>query len=336
MIAYFTDIKHLHVNLKIIIRFIIIIFTNYHNLINKYIEFMKTRFSIFAKFMVLAIIIHQSPGLLAQAPGTEVILFDLETIGTGFKISNPINISLNKGYDNQPYFLPDGSGLLYSSAVEDGNTEIILYKLDNKEKKQLTRTPGSEYSPTVTPDRKYFTSILLEKDGTQLLWKYNIETGKAEIAVEGLKIGYHCWYDRSTIVSFVLGDTITMQISNLTNGKNKIVTKNIRRSLHKIPLQEKISFIQQESDGIWMIKWLNPETGESGNIVQSLNNSQDMAWSPTGGIIMGQENKLFFYKPESSNSWIEFADLEEYGYHGITRIAISPKANKVAVVVNEN
>ena len=305
-------------------------------MINKYIEFMKTRFSIFARFMALTIIIHQSHGLLAQAPGTEVILFDLETIGTGFKISNPINVSQNKGYDNQPYFLPDGSGLLYSSAVEDGNTEIILYKLDNKEKKQLTSTPGSEYSPTMTPDGKHFTSILLEKDGTQLLWKYNIETGTAQIAVEGLKIGYHCWYDRSTIVSFVLGDTITMQVSNLTNGKNKIVTKNIRRSLHKIPLQEKTSFIQQRSDGIWMIKWLNPATGESGDIVQSLNNSQDMAWSPTGDIIMGQENKLFFYKPESSNSWIEFADLEEYGYQGITRIAINPKANKIAVVVNEN
>ena len=297
---------------------------------------MKTRFSIFAKLMVLSIIIHQSPGLLAQAPGTEVILFDLETIGTGFKISNPINISLNKGYDNQPYFLPDDSGLLYSSAVEDGNTEIILYKLDNKEKKQLTRTPGSEYSPTVTPDGKHFTSILLEKDGTQLLWKYNIETGTAEIAVEGLKIGYHCWFNSETIVSFVLGDTATMQVSNLSNGKNKIVAKNIRRSLHKIPMQEKTSYIQQEANGLWMIKWLNPSTGESGDIVQSLNSSQDMAWSPTGDIIMGQENKLFFYKPESSNSWIEFADLEEDGYHGITRIAISPKANKVAVVVNEN
>lgn len=297
---------------------------------------MKTRFSIFVRFMALSVIIYQSSGLLAQAPGTEVILFDLETIETGFKISNPINVSQNKGYDNQPYFLPDGSGLLYSSAVEDGNTEIMLYKIDGKERKQLTHTTGSEYSPTVTPDGNHFTSILLEKDGTQLLWKYDIETGTAEIAVKGLKIGYHCWYNRETIVSFVLGDTITMQVSNLTNGKNKIVTKNIRRSLHKIPLQEKTSFIQQESDGIWMIKWLNPATGESGDIVQSLNNSQDMAWSPTGAIIMGQENKLFFYKPESSNSWIEFADLEEYGYHGITRIAISPKADKIAVVVNEN
>ena len=171
MIAYFTsDIKHLHVNLKFIIRFIIIIFTNYHNLINKYIEFMKIRFSIFARFIALTITIHHSHGLLAQAPGTEVILFDLETIGEGFKISNPINISHNKGYDNQPYFLPDGSGLLYSSAVEEGNTEIILYKFDNKQKRQLTSTPGSEYSPTVTPDGKHFTSILLEKDGTQLLW----------------------------------------------------------------------------------------------------------------------------------------------------------------------
>jgi len=305
-------------------------------LINKYIEFMKTQSPVCAWFMSLSITILQSLGLMAQAPGTEVILFDLEKVETSFEISNPINVSQNKGYDNQPYFLPDGSGLLYSSAVEDGNTEIMLYKLDNKERKQITHTPGSEYSPTMTPDGKHFTSILLEKDGTQLLWKYNIETGTAKIAVADLKIGYHCWYGNSTIVSFVLGDTITMQVSNLTNGENKIVAKNIRRSLHKIPLQDKTSFIQQEPGGLWMIKWLNPVTGESGDIVQSLNNSQDMAWSPTGDIIMGQDNKLFFYKPAASNSWTEFADFEEYGYQGITRIAVSPKADKIAVVVNEN
>lgn len=297
---------------------------------------MKTQFSIFAWFMAISIIILQSHGLLAQAPGTEVIVFDLETIGTGFKISNPVNVSQNKGYDNQPYFLHDGSGLLYASAVEDGNTEIMLYELNNKERKQITHTPGSEYSPTVTPDGDYFTSILLEKDGTQLLWKYNMETGKGEVAVEGLKIGYHCWFDQSTIVSFVLGDTITMQVSNLTSGENKIVAKNIRRSLHKMPLDNKTSFIHQVSDEVWMIKWLNPETGESGDIVQSLDNSQDMVWSPTGDIIMGQENKLFFYKPGISTSWTEFANLEEYGYQGVTRIAVSPKADKIAVVVDEN
>jgi len=87
---------------------------------------------------------------LAQ-PATEVYLFDIIADGDTYKLLTPENASNNPGYDNQPYFLPDGSGLLFSSADSSGQTDVILYDIKTKSRRKLTASEGSEYSPTVMP-----------------------------------------------------------------------------------------------------------------------------------------------------------------------------------------
>ena len=71
---------------------------------------------------------------LAQAPETEVYLFDLEIRDNTITISNPRNISQNPGYDNQPNFLHDGSGFLYSS-VSNEQSDITHYEIATGEKR---------------------------------------------------------------------------------------------------------------------------------------------------------------------------------------------------------
>ena len=89
---------------------------------------------------------------------TEIYLFDLVQNDSVFTIDNPLNISNNIGYDNQPSFLFDGSGILYASNRFD-QTDVVLYNLINQTKAWLSNTPGSEYSPTQTPNKKYFSTI---------------------------------------------------------------------------------------------------------------------------------------------------------------------------------
>ena len=90
--------------------------------------------------------------LLGQ-PGTEVYLFDiLEAETAAGWLGNPVNISDNPGYDNQPSFWPDGKSVLYARTV--GNqTEIARYAIENGPTITVTSTrQGSEYSPTPMPD----------------------------------------------------------------------------------------------------------------------------------------------------------------------------------------
>ncbi len=262
---------------------------------------------------------------------TEVYLFDFSQSSKGFTLENPINISDNVGYDNQPFFLKNGKAVLFASTRKN-QTDIVLYTIKSKTKKWLTNTPGSEYSPTQTPDKKYFTSILLEKSGRQLLWHYPFNKKPANIAINNLKIGYHTWYDKNTLVSFVLGNPATLQVSLLKRKTNSILAKNIGRSIHKIPHSNLISFISY-TDTIPKIFAINPLTGEQKFIANALDHSQDMAWTPDGTLIMGTANKIYKLKPGTDKNWVFFASLNPYGLTGITRIAISPKGEKIAIVV---
>lgn len=267
-------------------------------------------------------------------PATEVYLFDFIQNDSIFTVKNPVNISENIGYDNQPSFLNDGTGVLFASTRFD-QTDIVLYNLENETKAWLTNTLGSEYSPIQTPNKKYFTAILLEKDGTQLLWQYPFNRKKSKILLENLKVGYHTWFDKKMIVSFVLGDPPTLEVSNLKFKIKYPIDKNIGRSIHKIPGTELISFISNEH-GEPEIYSINPINSDKKFIIDPLVGSQDMAWTPDGTIIMGKEDKLYKLKPGTDTTWIEFASLKGFELNGITRLAVSPLGNKIAIVVIEN
>ena len=84
-------------------------------------------------------------------PDTEVYLFDLKKEEGTWQVSNPMNISMNEGYDNQPFFWPDGNSIVYARN-ENGQTEIARYFIGSKETFLITDTKqGSEYSPTPVP-----------------------------------------------------------------------------------------------------------------------------------------------------------------------------------------
>ena len=267
-------------------------------------------------------------------PATEVYLFDFIQNDSIFRVENPVNISNNIGYDNQPSFLNDGTGVLFASTRFD-QTDIVLYNLENETKAWLTNTLGSEYSPIQTPNKKYFTAIYLEKDGTQLLWQYPFNRKKPKILLENLKVGYHTWFHKKMIVSFVLGDPSTLEVSNLKFKIKYPIDKNIGRSIHKIPGTELISFISNEH-GEPEIYSISPINSEKKFIADPLIDSQDMAWTPDGTMIMGKKDKLFKLKPGVDKEWIEFASLEGFELNGITRLVVSPLGNKIVIVVNEN
>ena len=273
-----------------------------------------------------------STKLWAQ-PGTEVYLFDLQYAGGEYSISNPINLSNNPGYDNQPSFLPNGKSLLFVS-TRDGQTDAVRYDIESGELTFLTETPGSEYSPTKIPGQDYFSTIVLEKDGKQLLWKYPLQGGEPQVVVEDSVIGYHCWYDESTLFSFVLGDISTLQQTDKQTGESQILIENVGRSLHKIPGKKAISFVDKSTDS-WIIKSYDPQKKRYKELTQTLEGSEDYAWTPEGVIIMGKESKLYRIKPGKDDSWDLVVNLESFDLSGVTRLSVSPKGDKIAVVVSE-
>jgi hypothetical protein len=138
-------------------------------------------------------------------------------------VGRPVNITNNRGYDNQPAFTPDGAGILFTS-VRGGGTQTDIYRYDVQSGAlaQVTRTPESEYSPTVTPDGAHISVIRVEADGTQRLWRFTLEGGAPELVLPGIKpVGYHAWADGRTLALFVLGSPASLQLARRRIGRHR-------------------------------------------------------------------------------------------------------------------
>ncbi|MFD0861390.1 TolB family protein [Sungkyunkwania multivorans] len=266
---------------------------------------------------------------------TEVYLFDFDR---KFQLSEPVNISNNPGkYDNQPFF-PDDR-MIYFTATRDGQTDVRTYNFFNERHFWLTDTKANEYSPQLTPSDHTLTAVKLEKDGAQGLFEYKRKRIHVEPweLIKGIKVGYYVWANRNTIVSFALEDEgSSLMVSKLRKKTNTPVAKNIGRSLHVIPGTDLISYISKEKDH-WEIRSLNPKNGQTNFIIHTLEGSEDMCWTSKGVILMTKGTELFKFDPKSKDQkgWVKFADLKDFGLGEATRIALSPKGKKLAVVVAE-
>jgi len=264
-------------------------------------------------------------------PNTEIFLFNLNTNSGGFELSNFKNISQNEGYDNQPSFLDDNS-ILYAG-TRNGQTDIVKYYVNYDSKIFINHTDGSEYSPLKIPNDNAVSSIRLEKDGAQKLYKYSLKNGESEVLIDDIIIGYHVWFDDKTLVSSVLEDNgLSLFATHFDENKNYRLQKKIGRSLHKIPNTDLVSFISKENDSLWEIKSLNPFSGVTKSIVMTLPQAEDMCWLPNGTILMGKDDRLYTFRPNYDVDWNEVASLEEFKISNITRVIVSPDGTKFALV----
>ena len=65
-------------------------------------------------------------------------------------------------------------------------------------------------------------------------------------------------------------------------------------------------------------------------LVETLSGQEDYAWTPSGSIVMGSGAVL--YEWSEGGEWTSVADLSTAGVEGITRLAVSPKGDRIAFV----
>jgi len=226
---------------------------------------------------------------------TEIFLFDMKIINGQVHVSNGINITRHKGYDNQPFFHPLQPIIYYSSFDDSDRSDIKFNNYSKQQTSNFTVTRDREYSPTVTPDGKFISCILQRDNGAQDLIKYPIDGGKPEVMINHLKIGYHAWAGDNKLFLFVLDDSIHNSLHYYYLGKNAdtVIAENIGRSLHKIPGQMAMSFVQKISDKEYTIKKYDLNTGIISTIIPALPGQDQLCWLQNGIILMSYEANYF-------------------------------------------
>ncbi|WP_258099272.1 TolB family protein [Marinoscillum pacificum] len=282
------------------------------------------------KLIIFIQLLFISFGVLAQ-PGTEVFLFEIKQGKSSLELRKPINVSDNKGYDNQPSFTDDGH-LLYTS-FRDGNTDLVKYDVKSGTKTYLTETSSGEYSPIQMPDKSSLSTITLENSGRQLLWKYDLDGSlQGEELIPYLKIGYHTWLNADTLFAFVLGAHSTLQLIDLSTQRAEVITDDIGRSLHIIPGSSALSYVKK-SEGDWKIMKYDISADSSLVITTTQPGVEDMCWYDEKTIIMGKGDLLYSWT--ETGGWQQIANLSLWKLSGITRLAVSPDRKYLVAVVNE-
>jgi len=286
-------------------------------------------------FLIVAFVLM--PSLLhAQAPGTDIYLMDYKMKDGRLQFGTMRNLTNRAGYDNQPFFLSRGEGLLFTVIGADGQADIYKCNFADYTLTQLTRTPESEYSPTLMPDGKHFSAVRVEKDSSQRLWKFPFAGGAPNLVLEKVKpVGYHAWIDANTLALFILGKPNTLQVADVRTGQTKTVGGNLGRALHKIPRREAFSFVHKVNEEQWIIKSFDPKLSETKVLIKTLEGSEDCAWTPEGILLSGSGSKFYQWDPKGKKEWLELANFAKLDLKNLTRIAVSPKGDRIAVVVND-
>ena len=269
----------------------------------------------------------------AQGPGTDIYLVPLSRSGAGLRVGTAVNTTARPGYDNQPYFASDGKSFFYTSQ-RDGQTDIFRYDRGSKVSTQVTSTPESEYSPTVMPDGRHISVIRVERDSTQRLWAFTLDGTAVKPVLDSIKpVGYHTWLNWDTVFVFVLGSPPTLRRAELGRGTAQVMASNIGRALAVVPGRRAVSYVQQDSASGW-VRALDPVTGAGESLVALPAGAAFFAWLGSDELLTASGNRLLLWKRGAAD-WVEVARFSEPGLQQISRLAVSPGGDALALVGNE-
>ena len=289
----------------------------------------------------------------APPPGTDIYLVPVAGGVASMKTAKPVAVSTAAGYDNQPNFSADGNRLLFAANRDGKQTDVFEFDRQRGTVTQRTQTPENENSPTGLPDGAgpagSFSVVQSEFDRNgarpaspiQRLWRFEA-VGKPGVLIlaDINPVGYHAWMDNDQLVLFVLGaqgKPATLQIASLKTGKAEVAAENIGRSLHRIPGTRLASFVQREASGEYWVKQIDPASKKIDPLVKAVDGSsdRDMAWMPDGKTMLMSSGTKVFSWARGAAAWSEVFDAAAHQLGVVSRIAVSPKGDAVAIVVAE-
>jgi Tol biopolymer transport system component len=278
----------------------------------------------------------------APPSGTDVYLVSFSGGLTSMTAASPMPVAIEPGYDNQPAFSPDGSRLLLTGNHDGKQMDTYVFDRAAKRLSQLTHTTEGEYSPTFLPagvgEPGGFSVIRVEADGTQRLWRFNGRGESPELVLRDVKpVGYHTWVDADHLALFVLGQPSTLRLARVSTGAAEIVASDVGRSLHRVPGSRQVSFVQKEPSGEYWVKQIDVDSKTITPLVRAAEGSsdRDCAWMPDGKTLLMSSGTRIMSWTRGASGWTEVFDGAAHKLGGISRLAISPSGDAIAIVVAE-
>jgi hypothetical protein len=287
---------------------------------------------------ILFVLYSTIPFFINAQPATDIFLFNLVLKNGEPVLSNPVNITNRKGYDNQPSFHLDKPFLYYASFNDSGRSNIKYYNYKTKQTALFADTPEREYSPTHTPDKKFLSCIIQRDNGAQDFGKYPVNGGAPLVLINNLKVGYHCWINQTSLLLFILDDSTTnsLRYYSLLTKKDSVLLKKPGRCIQKIPGQNALSFVEKISKEEWVIKKYESKTGHISSIATCLPGREDYCWLSNNLLLMSDGSAFFYLDIANNKGWQPVKmNIANANFKGVTRLAYQHKDKLLAVAMSE-
>ena len=264
-------------------------------------------------------------------PETDIYLANLNHGVPG----QAVRINISGGYNNQPHFSDDGDVIYYTRELPNpemnSQTDIAAFHTGTLTTSMVSQSEESEYSPTPIPDRNALSVIRVEADQKQRLWAIDISSGKMELLLPDIEpVGYHAWINEREVAMFILGESFTLQTATVGKAGARLVADNIGRTLRRHYQNGRILFVDKSREP-WHVNAFDSETGAIGSVLALFPDSEDFTVDSRGNYWTGNGSKLYRRGPTDSR-WELVADLSAYGISNISRLAVSPENDKIALV----
>lgn len=258
-----------------------------------------------------------------------------------FAVSNLVNISKHPGYDNQPAFFPDGK-LVYTSQIalldETGHAvQAVIHDFANG---TSTPVPGAlGFSPTPAADG----SLMLLRDGHVVL---HDPSGKESQLTETKDAGYFARFDEQTWALYmndkqrriVIYDPKTKALDTMAIGSIS--------APFRIPDKRAVSFVAVEPFPMpegeaaktapprkFVLRQLNLDDRQVTTLATvPFRTSGSHVWTSRGTLLIASGHTIYEWNPAKPDDWPIAATFDDPELQGLTRIAISPRGDRIALV----
>lgn len=268
-----------------------------------------------------------------QLPDTDIFVADMEHKNGQWTFSTPENITKRNGYDNQPYFSPDQTSLLFVSIADSQQADVYQYNFREKNSVAVTQSPESEYSPEYVPGGNALSVVRVDQDSAQRMYLLPEHgKGKPEYIPGTDSIGYYCWVGTDKIAMFILGEPQTLQLLDIKNGQRRFIAEKIGRCIRLSKDGNQLFFIHKKEETVWELMSMNLNNYAITKLTNTLPQSEDFCVLPDNSILMGKGSQLFRWEQEKVQDWTLSADFSPY-IQKFYRISINSTATKIALVV---
>lgn len=268
-------------------------------------------------------------------PSTDIFLARLLDGRDSLRLGAAQNVTHRPGYDNQPAFLTDVTGLLYTAIDSSGQADIWRYDLRTRRSARLTRTPESEYSPTMMPGSKRFSVVRVERDSTQRLWSFRLDGQDPQLVLSTLApVGYYAWLDQFRLVVYVLGTPSTLRVVRRDGSEDEVRASHVGRAIQRVPAQNWYSYVQLDSTHTPWIVAQPVEGGPPSRLVRLPEDNEFYTWAPDGTLFSATRGSIVRWNAVSGegSGWISVPMAGPLPAKSISRLAVSPDGHWLAFV----